>query len=65
MELNFDFLSPNTTYEATFYEDGPTASFDKNPTSCKIHKEKITNQSSSNIILAAGGGFAISIKPIK
>ena len=65
MKINFDFLSPNTNYEATFYEDGPTASFDKNPTSYKIHKEKITNQSSSNIILAPGGGFAISIKPIK
>jgi hypothetical protein len=65
MNIKFDFLSPDTTYEAIFYEDHPTASYDKNPTSYKIHKEKITNQSSSKIVLAPGGGFAISIKPTK
>ena len=61
MELNFDFLSPNTMYEAIIYEDGKDAHWDKNPKDINIKKVTITNQSTLNMKLAPGGGFAISI----
>ena len=65
MELTFNFLSPNTTYEATIYEDGENADWDKNPTAINIRKIEITNQSNLTLKLAPGGGFAISLKPLK
>lgn len=65
MGLSFDFLSPNTTYEATIYEDAENADWDKNPTAINIRKIEITNQSNLTLKLAPGGGFAISLKPLK
>lgn len=65
MELNFDFLSPDTTYEAIIYEDGADADWDKNPTSINIKTIEINNQSIIKMKLAPGGGFAISLIPKK
>lgn len=65
MELDFSFLSPDISYEAKIYEDGANADWDKNPTDITIKKVTITNQSKLNMKLAPGGGFAISLKPIK
>ncbi|SNR62666.1 glycoside hydrolase family 97 protein [Lutibacter flavus] len=65
MEINFDFLSPNTTYKAVIYEDGENAHWDNNPTAINIRKIELTNQSKLIMKLAAGGGFAISLKPTK
>ncbi|REE80022.1 glycosyl hydrolase family 97 [Lutibacter oceani] len=62
--INFDFLSPNQTYEAIIYEDGKDADWDKNPTALNIRKIEVTNQSILNLKLAPGGGFAISLIPI-
>lgn len=64
LDISFNFLNPNTTYEAIIYEDGANADWNKNPTSINIRKEKITSQSNLKFKLAPGGGFAISIKPI-
>jgi hypothetical protein len=63
MDLNFDFLSPNTTYEAIIYKDAENTHWDKNPTALTIQNLEITNQSKLTIKLAEGGGFAISLKP--
>jgi hypothetical protein len=65
MELNFEFLSPNTTYEAIIYEDGLDAHWDKNPTSIHIRTIEINNKTNLSMKLAPGGGFAISLKPKK
>lgn len=64
MEISFDFLSPNTTYEAVIYEDAEDAHWDENPTALNIVKKDITNQSKVKLKLAPGGGFAISLKSI-
>lgn len=68
MDLKFDFLSPDVTYEAIIYEDRKDAHWNDNPTSINIRKIEITNQTNLKLKLAAGGGFAISIikknKPI-
>jgi len=63
VELDFSFLSPNTTYEAILYKDGENAHYKTNPTSIKIEKLTITNTTKLNVKLAEGGGFAISLKP--
>jgi len=65
IELSFDFLSPNTSYEAIIYKDGENAHWDKNPTAINIRKIEIKNQSNLKLKLAPGGGFAISLKPLK
>ncbi len=61
MELKFDFLSPDTTYEAIIYEDGKDAHWNENPTAINIRKMEISNKSNLKVKLAPGGGFAISI----
>lgn len=64
-EIILDFLSPNTTYEAIIYEDGKTADWQKNPISYTIKKVTVTAKSKLKLVLAPGGGTAISFKPIK
>jgi hypothetical protein len=65
MDINFDFLSPNVTYEAIIYEDGENAHWDNNPTAINIRKIEINNQTNLKLKLAPGGGFAISLKTNK
>ncbi|MDD3721052.1 MAG: glycoside hydrolase family 97 protein [Lutibacter sp.] len=65
MDIKFDFLSPEVTYEAIIYEDGKDAHWNENPTSINIRKLEITNQTDLKLKLAPGGGFAISLKPLK
>ncbi|MBI9069141.1 MAG: glycoside hydrolase family 97 protein [Salinivirgaceae bacterium] len=61
LEINFDFLDKNKTYNAIFYKDGKDAHWNNNPTDYKIETKKITSTSIEKIKLAAGGGFAISL----
>lgn len=60
-----DFLEAGKTYEATIYEDGKGADYMKNPYPVNIRTVKVQKGSELNINLAAGGGFAASIKRIK
>jgi glucan 1,4-alpha-glucosidase len=64
MEVKLDFLSENTTYEATIYRDGPKASWDKNPQDYVIEKMEVSSKSTLNIKMAAGGGFAVRFRRI-
>ncbi len=62
IHIDFDFLDENSTYEARFYVDGENAHWDKNPTDIKIFNERVSSKTHKKIRLAAGGGFAISLK---
>ncbi|GGG58682.1 glycoside hydrolase family 97 protein [Hymenobacter glacieicola] len=62
--VKLDFLTPGTTYEATIYADGQGASWDKNPMAYRIRKQKVTSKTTLKLQLAAGGGAAVSIKPV-
>ncbi|AYA36858.1 glycoside hydrolase family 97 protein [Hymenobacter oligotrophus] len=62
-QVKLDFLSPNTTYEATIYADGKGADWEKNPMVYQIRKQRVTSKSNLKLQLAAGGGTAISFKP--
>ncbi|MBT8316584.1 MAG: glycoside hydrolase family 97 protein [Lutibacter sp.] len=59
--IDFSFLEKGVTYEATIYEDGKDAHWDKNPTSLTIRTIEISNTSKEIVKLAEGGGFAISL----
>ena len=61
-KLDFDFLDENQDYEAILYKDGPKAHWDNNPLDILIEKLDLNNQSSLDIQLAEGGGFALSLK---
>ena len=61
-KLDFDFLDKNQDYEAILYKDGPKAHWDNNPLDILIEKLDLNNQSSLDVQLAEGGGFALSLK---
>jgi hypothetical protein len=59
--VTFDFLETGKTYKATIYKDAATAHWDNNPQAYEIEEMNVTNESTINVQLAPGGGFAISI----
>ncbi len=62
--IRLDFLNPNQQYEATIYSDASDAHWEHNPKAYQIKKELVTSQSTLNIALAPGGGYAIHLKPL-
>jgi hypothetical protein len=65
LPLSFDFLEKGKKYEATIYADGKDAHYLDNPHSYTVTKKTITSKSKLNVVMACGGGVAISIKEIK
>lgn len=63
-EIKLDFLSPDKKYKAIIYQDGKTAHWEKNPISYEIKTMTVTSKSKLKLVLAAGGGTAISFMPI-
>lgn len=57
IELNF--LTPGKTYNATVYEDGKDAHWEKNPKSYAIKTIQVTSNSKIKLNLTNGGGAAI------
>ncbi|HLA57018.1 MAG TPA: glycoside hydrolase family 97 protein [Flavobacterium sp.] len=62
--VTFSFLTPGKKYKATIYEDGKDADWEKNPKSYNIRTVDVTSKTKLNLVLAAGGGTAISILPV-
>ncbi len=60
--INFDFLDKGITYLAKIYKDTPDAHWNDNPTAITIEEKNIDNTSIETIVLAPGGGFAISME---
>lgn len=61
--VKFDFLPKGKKYKATLYKDGPNAHWNDNPLDYTIETMSVDNNSSINIRMAPGGGFAISLFP--
>jgi hypothetical protein len=59
--LTFDFLDEGKTYNATVYKDGPNADWNVNPQDYAIEHLELTKDSTLDVRMAPGGGFAISI----
>jgi len=63
--VKLDFLDKDKNYTATIYEDGKNAHWEKNPYPVSIRILKVKQGSVLKLSLAAGGGTAISIMPVK
>ena len=61
--IQLRFLDKGKKYIATVYHDAANADWEKNPEAYKINKYKVDDQTTLNLILAKGGGAAISIVP--
>lgn len=61
-ELKLDFLSSNKKYKATIYQDGKDADWKNNPKSYTVKTITVTEKSKLNLVLAPGGGTAVSFE---
>ncbi|WP_281228829.1 glycoside hydrolase family 97 protein [Flavobacterium aquiphilum] len=64
-EIALDFLSKGQKYKATIYEDAKDADWKNNPMAYKIRTVEVNSKSKLSLVLAPGGGTAISFEPIK
>ncbi len=64
-EIKLDFLDPGVKYEAVIYADAKEADYKTNPQAYTITRKKVDSKSRLKIHTVPGGGFAISLKPIK
>lgn len=64
-EIKLDFLDPGVKYEAVIYADAKEADYKTNPQAYTITRKKVDSKSRLKIHTVSGGGFAISLKPIK
>lgn len=62
--IKLDFLAAGQRYEATIYADAKSADWEKNPMAYQIRKLKVNSKTTLKLELAAGGGTAISFKPV-
>ena len=65
VEIPLTFLDSQLHYEATFYTDGETTSWQHNPQEILIDHQKVDHNSILSLKLAAGGGCAITLMPCK
>ena len=63
--INFNFLTKGQDYIATVYSDAADASWEKNPAAYEIKKYVVNSKSDISINCASGGGYAISLVPVK
>ncbi|NNK10186.1 MAG: glycoside hydrolase family 97 protein, partial [Flavobacteriaceae bacterium] len=59
--INLNFLEPGKTYQAILYKDAPDAHWDNNPQAYKIESMDVTSEDVVEVVLAPGGGFALSL----
>lgn len=63
--LTLDFLPADQRYIATIYADAKDAHYDTNPKAYTIRKVTVKKGSKLKIQSAPGGGYAISLLPVK
>ncbi|MBO5833319.1 MAG: glycoside hydrolase family 97 protein [Alistipes sp.] len=61
--LKFDYLNPNTIYEATIYRDGGDAGWNTRPQRYVVERCTVTKVDKLTLRMASGGGFAIELRP--
>lgn len=64
-DLSLSFLEPGVTYQATVYADAPDADYATNPEAYEITRRDVTSATVLPMHMARGGGFAISLTPVK
>jgi alpha-glucosidase len=63
-DFKLDFLDEKVNYEAVIYADGPAANWETNPLDYVIEKKLVKKDDELKMILAAGGGQAVVIRPV-
>lgn len=63
--FSFDFLDPDKKYIATIYADAKEAHYETNPQAYTIRKVVVTQRSVFKQACAPGGGYAVSVVPVK
>jgi len=64
-KFKLDFLDKGRKYEATIYADAPDADYRTNPQAYRITHKRVEAGTTLRLKAVAGGGYAISIKPVK
>lgn len=64
LDVPLDFLEEGKTYNAVIYADGKDADWETNPTAYEIIEKQVTAGDTLNIVMAKGGGQAVSFMPI-
>lgn len=63
--ISLDFLDKGKKYQATIYKDAPNADYKTNPQAYVIEKKVVTSKTKLSTNVVAGGGYAISLVPMK
>jgi alpha-glucosidase len=63
--IDFSFLTKGQQYVGTVYSDAADADWKSNPQAYEIKKYAVTNKSKLSQACASGGGYAISLVPVK
>lgn len=63
--VDFSFLPAGKKFEARIYEDAPDADFRTNRKSYRIRTAKVDSKTRLKQWIAPGGGFAMSLTPVK
>ena len=62
-DIPLTYLVPKRWYVATLYIDAPTADWQTNPMAYQIQSFLVNDETKLKIVLAKGGGAAVSLKP--
>jgi len=65
LEIPLAFLEEGKKYQARIYADGEDAHWETNPTSYRIEEKTVTSADVLTVVMAEGGGQAVSFLPIQ
>ena len=65
LDVSLDFLPRGRSYVAEIYADGPGADWRTNPLPVAMSRRTVTSTSRLGMAMAAGGGQAIRIRPMR
>lgn len=64
IDVKLNFLDAGKKYQAVIYADGNKADWKTNPIDYKIIKRVVTSRDILHVVMAKGGGQAISFMPL-
>ena len=65
LQVSLDFLEKGRQYKAVIYADGEDADWENNPTSYRIEEKTVSASDILEVVMAKGGGQAVSFLPVE
>ena len=65
LQVPLDFLEKGKQYKAVIYADGEDADWENNPTSYRIEEKTVSASDTLEVVMAKGGGQAVSFLPVE